>query len=398
MLSRLFIFTFLILTLLASSLVQAQDSTGRIDNIQWLDNGSVVDPDPNTDPDPNLPPLDLPNNSRTAGESGLNLIKTTVLEVADHPATPVVLSGAGAVSGVIYFSVGLATQTGVWQWGLWLGRLLGLFGGLFHFGRRRRPWGTVYDSVTKQPLDPAYLSLVSTSLGGVVQTAITDLEGRYGFLVAPGTYRLEANKTHYQFPSDNLRGRQADELYADLYFGETIEYRGEEVMRLNIPLDPVGFDWNEFAKRQGDYLQSFRTKLIWWSRFSRMIYLIGLILSFWLAWSRPDYWSYFSLGLYLVLGLGALWWRDHHPPTALRRYGGEETIAFAIIRLFLAGTTEQVKAVVSNITGHFYLLVAPGVYDLTVEEKLPDSSYSEIYRESNLNLKKGLLKHDIIVS
>ena len=111
------------------------------------------------------------------------------------------------------------------------------------------PWGTVYDSITKQPLDPAYVTLIDQN-GKKIASAITDLDGRYGFLTETGTYRIEANKTHYIFPSKKLAGRTQDELYANLYFGELFDVRSrnEAVIR-NIPLDPINFDWNEFAKR-----------------------------------------------------------------------------------------------------------------------------------------------------
>ena len=94
------------------------------------------------------------------------------------------------------------------------------------FGRKKtkHPWGTVYDSVTKRPLDPAYVVIskyIPPVVGaGLTDTAvavsplataeekvgesITDIDGRYGFLVPGGSYVLTAGKTHYVFPSTKL--------------------------------------------------------------------------------------------------------------------------------------------------------------------------------------------------
>ena len=114
----------------------------------------------------------------------------------------------------------------------------------------RRFWGIVYDSVTKQPLDPVTVKLISVSNNATIQSCITDMSGRYGFLVKPGRYKIFAAKEHYRFPSQNLTG-ESDGIYTDLYHGEYIEVLGDsEVIAPNIPLDPLDFDWNQQAKRQ----------------------------------------------------------------------------------------------------------------------------------------------------
>ncbi|MEZ4211201.1 MAG: carboxypeptidase-like regulatory domain-containing protein [Candidatus Paceibacterota bacterium] len=104
---------------------------------------------------------------------------------------------------------------------------------LLGFRRRKRPWGTVFDSVTKQPLDPVYVML-KDSFGKEISTSITDLDGRYGFQVPAGQYSIFANKANYTFPSVKLVGKTEDELYHDLYFGETlsVEKDGEVIQKI----------------------------------------------------------------------------------------------------------------------------------------------------------------------
>jgi hypothetical protein len=69
---------------------------------------------------------------------------------------------------------------------------------LLFFGLRQMQnyWGIVYDSVSKQPLDPAVVKLIDAKTGKVISTCITNLKGRYGFLTAPGKYKILVKKTN----------------------------------------------------------------------------------------------------------------------------------------------------------------------------------------------------------
>jgi hypothetical protein len=70
--------------------------------------------------------------------------------------------------------------------------------------RRRRPWGIVYDSETKEPLDPVYVTVYDDATNKIVDTKITDIHGRYGFLLSPGTYRMVAQKNSLSIPVDRI--------------------------------------------------------------------------------------------------------------------------------------------------------------------------------------------------
>ncbi|MBI2048812.1 MAG: carboxypeptidase regulatory-like domain-containing protein, partial [Parcubacteria group bacterium] len=113
-------------------------------------------------------------------------------------------------------------------------RAFSAIGSFFGRGRKRKPWGTVYDSVTKRPLDPAYVSV--RERGREIATAITDIDGRYSLFLPAGTYEIVVNKTHYKFPSTILAGKDHDELYDHLYHGGPVVAGGAEITALNIPL------------------------------------------------------------------------------------------------------------------------------------------------------------------
>ncbi|MCL5775376.1 MAG: DUF2341 domain-containing protein, partial [Patescibacteria group bacterium] len=180
----------------------------------------------------------LPGNTSTA----FSLAAFSSLVVA-----PVIT--AGRLSMPVYGLInGMTGAVDLW---LWLIRLWYWLLGALGFRRRRKVWGTVYDSASKQPLDPVMVSLVDDRTKEVVDQSITDMAGRYGFLDRSGTFTIGAQKTNYQFPSKRIAGK-SDEIYDNLYYGEafTITNVGSSVVAPNIPMDPLAFDWNQMDKQR----------------------------------------------------------------------------------------------------------------------------------------------------
>ncbi|MEK7585431.1 MAG: hypothetical protein AAB455_02885 [Patescibacteria group bacterium] len=276
---------------------------------------------------------------------------------------------------------------------------------LVHFGslilraigvrRRSAPWGVVYDSVTKRPLDPAYVIIRRGETD--VTTAITDLDGRYGFFLPSGSYTLLANKTHYRFPSLKLEGKTGDELYENLYFGEPFVSAGGEVVNRNIPLDPIAFDWNEFAKEQQGFFilhskRERRRNLIF-----NLLFYIGLVLASYQAIFRPSWLNLITPFFYLGILLFRYIWRKRRPAVAVKSRVTGLPIPFAVIRAFVPGVDQQVKSVVADMMGRFFLLTPPGEYYITVEEKLPDETYRQVYKSEPQKLDKGIITKDLVV-
>ena len=75
----------------------------------------------------------------------------------------------------------------------------------------------------------------------------------------------------------------------------------------------------------------------------------------------------------------------------------KEPLSFAIIRVFLPDLNQQIKYVVADKLGRFHLLVRPGVYYYTVEEKQLDGSYLKVLQSQPVSLPKGVLTTDIKV-
>jgi hypothetical protein len=273
-------------------------------------------------------------------------------------------------------------------------RGIGLVLGLFR--KKRKPWGTVYDSVTKRPLDPAYVTI--TKDGVEVSDAITDLDGRFGFFVPPGKYTLTAGKTNYSFPSSKLAGKDKDELYESLYQGNEVENKEGEVIMKNIPLDPVTFDWNEFEKNKQNLFRLYSEKEKKWKMAFDYVYKVGFFGALLAAIFNGNYLNYMFVVFYGVINIYQTFFIKKRMAVSLKYAGTNEPIPYSIVKLFSAEAGNQVKSVVSDQLGRFYLLVGPGKYYMTVDAKLPDASYKTIYKSEIMNLKDGIVPNDIIIN
>ena len=108
------------------------------------------------------------------------------------------------------------------------------------FRRKRRKWGVVYNSLTKQPIDLAIVRLYRKDNGQLVRSRVTDKQGRYSFLVDPGKYYMTVTKPKYDFPTQHLKDVKEDVQYLDLYHGEDVDVTEQRIdITANIPVDPI---------------------------------------------------------------------------------------------------------------------------------------------------------------
>lgn len=93
------------------------------------------------------------------------------------------------------------------------------------------PWGTVLNSSNYEPVNLAIVRLFDNSNNKLVETAVTDDNGRFGFFVKPGSYYMTVDKDDFHFPSKNQAG----------YHGEIIEVQSKEegIIKVNILVDPT---------------------------------------------------------------------------------------------------------------------------------------------------------------
>jgi hypothetical protein len=268
---------------------------------------------------------------------------------------------------------------------------------IFGLKRKPHPWGTVYNSVTKEPLDPAYVVLMDMN-GNEVSTSITDIDGRYGFSVEPGTYTVVANKTNYVFPSVKMAGKNADELYHHLYYGEQIVISKEgEIIARDIPMDQLNFDWNEFAKVEQHRMAYYRKTDVLIARISTFFFWLGFIIATISVLVDHTLLNSIIFVIYLLL----LIIRTHSPQ--FKPKGGvfdritQEPLSFAIIHVLSTVTGQEVTHKVADRLGSYYCLVPNGTYNIVIDRKNPDASYTKIAVPEPVTVKEGYMKKDFSI-
>lgn len=244
-------------------------------------------------------------------------------------------------------------------------------------GLRKKPhaWGVTYDSVTKRPIDPVYLSLCDAESGKELASAISGLDGRYGFLASPGTYEIRVNKTHYQFPSERLRGSDSDIIYSNLYFGGAITIDSDGLITKNIPLDPVGFDWNQFAKSNKSILKFYGHLSALQGKLTNWFFTFGFLVSVALL-----FWSYqpFNIAIALLYTVvGVTYSLSHRAPGSgrIEEVKNGWPIPYAIVRVFSLDSKTELAHCVCDKYGRYYCLVPPGDYLVRVERKDDGGDY-----------------------
>ncbi|MDO8604043.1 MAG: carboxypeptidase-like regulatory domain-containing protein [bacterium] len=317
-----------------------------------------------------------------------------VLDTPQGAITSNTVTTAGVVMGgtTSLFSLLFAQAFSFSELLLLPAQLWGLLLTVFGLKRRHRPWGAVYDSVTKQPLDPAYVEL-QTLEGKEVATAFTDLDGRYGFFAPPGIYRIVVNKTNYKFPSTVLAGKTADEFYGNLYFGEPlILTEGGAFLARDIPMDPEGFDWNEYAKRTQHLMGFYSRNIIFIERLSRILFIVGFIVTLFIIFIDPQPYNFAIWGLYVFV------WVLRKVGTGDRPHGvviEKETglpLAFGVVKVSHPDSKVEVRKSITDALGRYYMLVAKGTYNVGVMRKGQDGSYAQADFSQEVEAPRGIIQ------
>ncbi|MDP2587684.1 MAG: carboxypeptidase-like regulatory domain-containing protein, partial [bacterium] len=253
-------------------------------------------------------------------------------------------------------ALNLALATAITSWYQFLLRIF-LDPAQVLFGRRRRrSWGIVYNSLTKQPIDLAIVRLRDVA-GRLVSTKVTDRYGRYSFLVQPGTYRIEVAKAQYVYPSVYVRGASQDDVYKKLYFGSSLSIDQSTSMDFNIPLDP--------PEVSGSAVQLVRRYL---RKSAHMVVAyFGLVLGSLALLVARTWLSAVLLALHLVIFL--LFWRLARGKKP-KNWGvvfdqmSSRPLAHAVVRIFDNKYNRVLEQQVADGSGRFGFLVGSSTYYL----------------------------------
>jgi hypothetical protein len=248
--------------------------------------------------------------------------------------------------------------------------------------RKRTPWGVVYDSKTKEPLDPVVITLISQS-GQHFQT-ISDIYGRYEFLVEPGTYILTAKKSHYKFPSTTIIDH--DDVYENVYHGQSITVDSDNAILFNIPMDQVEGDWNQNEKRKmgmSRWHLSYAFILM-----GQSLFWLGLLWSLLAVYISPSVLNSLLVCFYAAMLIVRNMFRLRQPWGTIKKKG--RPLEGAIVRLINPAFPQVRRApVVTKASGRYTFLVDRGEYQLSVEERQSDGTIREVYHSPSIQIKQA---------
>ena len=109
--------------------------------------------------------------------------------------------------------------------------------GLFILRRHRAGFGTVYETLSKRPVDLALVRVIDDATGKVILTRVTDRSGRFVAFVPEGRYRFAVVKRGYDFPTKLLAGETYDPDYGPISTGRVIEHNHRGSLEVNLPVD-----------------------------------------------------------------------------------------------------------------------------------------------------------------
>ncbi len=301
-------------------------------------------------------------------------------------STAGVVTGSFAAVSTTFFNPSSFSELALAPFRIWT--LLLTFLGL---KRRFKPWGTVYDSITKQPLDPAYVVLVDEN-GKEVSSSITDLDGRYGFLLQAGKYKMIANKTNYKFPSDRLAGRFSDELYSNLYFGETIDIptTGALIIK-SIPMDPVKFDWNEFAKKNKKLMRFYSRFDYVFAKIASVLFAVGFVIAVIALFIAPQPYNIITFALYVALLILRIIGLKPKANGYISDSKTGDPLSFAVVRIISAELNTEIAHKIADKSGRYFCLVPNGKYYIKIERKNLDETYEHVFTSKIFEVKKGII-------
>ena len=233
------------------------------------------------------------------------------------------------------------------------------------------PWGTVFDKTTRNPISGASVRVYDAADGKLKESTTTDVDGRFGFLVAPGTYIVEASKKSFEdYKSDFVRAPE----------------KVEEALNLEVGLLPKEAKPNLLARIGGWLRDAFQVGNPW-------LLVIGTFISLIIAILYPTTLHYIVLAIYLILDVIKILIDSLTSKSigTIKNAVTAEPIPLAVVRVYEARHNWLLFTRVTNAKGHFKFLVTQGEYYVT-------SSRQEYkpYKSEELTVRKSdVVKLDI---
>jgi hypothetical protein len=293
-----------------------------------------------------------------------------LVEFANNVSAPVsVVLGAGGAAAVVNSALTASAEfaAGISKFFSYLG--LG-----FLRLRRRKPWGRVYNHLTGKPIEGAIVKVLDAQFKKVKETQITDSQGRFGFLVAPGEYYIKVS--HRSFSEKET---------------QIIKVLGPaQALNLEIALDPLQTELAPKSYKVLKVVHFFADAL---EKISPWILAIGAILSIFTAIIVPSVLSFVVVGLYAILIILkiALHFTFFKSFGWILDRGTDKPLPLSVVRIFNSDKNWLLATKVTDQDGRFNFLIGPGNYYVTAVKE----GYKSFQSAPTHFTKHGLISYDI---
>lgn len=284
-------------------------------------------------------------------------------EVANDPAVQETASKVVAPTAVGVAAVGTAAIVS-WADILPLLRFLFLQPVLILGRGKREKWGSVYNSLSKLPVDLALVRLINAQTNKILQTKVTSSDGRYFFVVDAGKYRLEVRKGNFLFPSGLLKDFQVDGQKSDIYHGEEIAVSAKgTVITANIPMDPSG----QVIKTPRKLLLIKALR-----RIQNVVSWLGLIITAATLYIAPVWYMWLLLVAHLVMTF-AFKRLSKAPPAKgwgiVYDENNKKPLSNVVARLFDSKFNKLVATEVTSADGKYYFVAGENQYYISYDRE-----------------------------
>ena len=161
-------------------------------------------------------------------------------------------------------------------------------------------------------------------------------------------------------------------------------------------MDPLNFDWNEYAKKQQNLLRFYNKRDIILNKISSILFYFGFALSSYAILNITDKVNITIFALYILIFFfrttllkpkqeGSVTDRDGNP------------LAFAIIRIFSAKTKTELVHKTTNALGKYYCLISNGTYYVKIEKKNADDTYTPVYTSGEFEVREGVVNGEFSI-
>ncbi len=251
--------------------------------------------------------------------------------------------------------------------------------------RSKRPWGIVMDASTGKPLPFATCRLyISDSLSLVMQS-VSDLDGKYGFVVGSGQYRLEVMRPGFEKFIKNIKIGQNERTYVfdvKLTPSDLVKQKESQIKKILKPLKKL------------------------YSKISPFLFIIGFLFSIFSVIASRHLINiiiiiiYFGVITFLIYAK----LRRRGKYASVIDAGNGYKIPFAQIKIFNLENYELIETISTNYIGQFDYWGDPGEYGILVTKrgyKFPSQKNQfplvekEFYGMVKVNLKQGKNEIDL---